>query len=52
MDDDDLDELYERGWDDGYRAALRVLLEADEDEVREGPEMPNVAHSAPICKRL
>ncbi len=52
MIDDDLDEFYECAWDDGYRAALRVLHEAGEDEVREGPETPNVAHSAPICKRL
>ncbi len=32
MIDDDLDDLYERAWDDGYRAALRVLHEADDDE--------------------
>jgi hypothetical protein len=30
MIDDDLDDLDESAWDDGYRAALRVLLEADE----------------------
>jgi hypothetical protein len=30
MIDDDLDAIYERAWDDGYRAAVRVLLEADE----------------------
>jgi hypothetical protein len=30
MIDEDLDEFYEQAWDDGYRAALRVLHEADE----------------------
>jgi hypothetical protein len=33
MIDDDLDDLYERAWDDGYRAALRVLHEADDDQL-------------------
>ena len=30
IDDDDLDVLSERAWDDGWRAAVRVLHEADE----------------------
>ena len=30
MIDDDLDEFYECAWDDGYRAAVRVLHDADE----------------------
>ncbi len=33
MCDDDLDDLYEQAWNDGWRAAVLVLTEADDDQL-------------------